>query len=245
MRNLFTGISAIAFALGLGLVSYHVHAQSDEAFQPGDEDAGKLLFRSAEWTATGLTCMHCHSDFNEKRTPDGLMRPASSLYNSGFRAWYNTWNRNTTLNLQEAIEACMVRWITEREEGKNSGVLPAPHHVRQVMAFLRSSEMVVESKAKPLEPMWVDAIPGDRLLMMGDPVVGVRIFRRSCATCHVSDGTGPAPSLVRNGYSRYQIAKKLRGIDNPGLKGLVMPAFPLDRLSDRELINVVAYVYGM
>lgn len=243
MRNLFTGISAIAFALGLGLAAYQAQAQREVSFQPGDEAAGKRLFRSAEWTATGLTCIHCHSDFNEKRTPDGQVRPASSLYNSGFRTLYNRWNRSTTPDLQEAIQACMVRWLTEREEGKNAGKPPAPHHVRQVMAYLRSSEMVVESKVKPLEPMWVDGIPGDRLLTMGDPVVGVRIFRRSCATCHVDDGSGPAPSLVRNGYSRYQIAKKLRGIDNPGLKGLVMPAFPLDRLSDRELINVVAYVF--
>ena len=63
--------------------------------------------------------------------------------------------------------------------------------------------------------------------------------------CHLSDGSGPGPSLVRNGYSRYQIAKKIRGIRNKGLKGLIMPRFPKVRLSDRELINVVAFVFQM
>ena len=63
--------------------------------------------------------------------------------------------------------------------------------------------------------------------------------------CHTRDGRGPAPNLLRNGLSRYQIAKKVRQVENKGLEGLVMPPFPKDRLSDRELINVVAFVYEM
>ena len=63
--------------------------------------------------------------------------------------------------------------------------------------------------------------------------------------CHLSDGSGPSMSLVRNGYSRYQIAKKIRGINNKGLDGLIMPRFPNARMSDREMINIIAFVYQM
>ncbi|MDP6039849.1 MAG: cytochrome c, partial [Candidatus Latescibacteria bacterium] len=196
-------------------------------------------------TATGLTCFHCHADFNEKKTPDGQVRPGHSLFNAGFRTLFHKWDRSKTPYLVDAIQTCTQRWITEREDEGTDGLEPARHHLRQLVAYLQSEALVQESKAKPIEPIWIDKLPVDRTLKAGDSSLGARVFRRSCQNCHLREGDGPAPSLVRNGYSRYQIAKKIRGIKNPGLDGLVMPSFPLDRLSDRELINVCAYVFQM
>ena len=163
---------------------------------------------------------------------------------SAFRTAFHTWDRKELNNLEDAISVCMIRWMTERSEG-NTGTDPATHHVRQLAAYLKSENLVQEQKAKPIEPMWTDKIPSDRQLKGGEANLGGRVFRRSCALCHSSDGSGPGPSLVRNGYSRYQIAKKIRGIENEGLDGLVMPSFPQDRLSDRELLNAVEFVYQM
>jgi mono/diheme cytochrome c family protein len=56
---------------------------------------------------------------------------------------------------------------------------------------------------------------------------------------------GGRSSLVRNGYSRYLIAKKVRALAAQGLNGLQMPGFAKDRISERELLNVVSYVYQM
>ena len=244
MQSVYLKLSMICILLGVGAVVGAVDPPTNAVYS-SDAVAGKKLFRSADWTATGLTCIHCHADFNEKKDPDGKVRPGHSLFNAGYRTAYNKWDREKTLSLDEAIWACMTRWITARQETGNVGVEPAQHHVRQLIAFLRSDEMVQDSKAKSIETMWIDQIPSDRMLKIGDVALGYRIFRRSCEGCHVSDGTGPAPSLVRNGYSRYHIAKKIRNMDNTGLNGLIMPAFQLDRLSDRELINVAAYVYQM
>ena len=83
------------------------------------------------------------------------------------------------------------------------------------------------------------------MLALGEAAFGGVVFRKSCLICHKDEGTGPAPSLVRNGYSRYQIAKKVRGLGTTGLNGLMMPPFSKDRLSDRQLLNVVAYVYQL
>lgn len=83
------------------------------------------------------------------------------------------------------------------------------------------------------------------MLTMGDSSLGSVVFRRSCEICHIHDGSGPAPSLIRNGFSRYQIGKKIRGLDNKGLRGIAMPPFSKDRLSDREMLNVVAFVYQL
>jgi len=239
--------SLVVLILGLCLAAWDIYAADDpvDVAQPGDAAAGKRLFRTDSWTATGLTCFHCHADFNEKKTPDGQIRPGHSLFNGGFRTMFFLWDRSKTSSLVKAVTGCMKRWITEREEEGTMGVDPARHHIRQIIAYLRSGPLAQEIKAKPIEPIWVDGLPSDRRLKAGDFSLGARIFRRSCQHCHLAEGDSPAPSLVRNGYSRYQIAKKIRGINNAGLDGLVMPAFPLDRLSDRELINVCAYVFQM
>lgn len=243
MRTLGTKIGVLCMLLGVTFGLWA--ADRNAAIDPNDVFVGKQMFRSAEWTATGLTCIHCHADFNEKKDPDGKVRPGHSLFNAGFRTIFNKWDRTTTHSLQDAIHACMTRWVTKRKVEGNVGEEPAQHHVRQLIAFLRSDALIQDSRAKSIEPMWIDQIPSDRMLKLGDIQLGFRVFRRSCEGCHLSNGKGPAPALEKNGYSRYHIAKKIRNIDNEGLEGLIMPAFPLDRLSDRDVINVAAYVFQM
>ena len=209
---------------------------------PGDIAAGKKLVHN--WTETGLTCYHCHADFNEKKESDDLLRCGHPLYNSGFRSEWHAWKGKVISSLDKAVEICMVRWMTQRDS-LGQGMPPAKHQVRQILSYLRSEGLSPERKSKSIMPMWSDRVPADDLLKAGDPNKGTPIFRRACLTCHPTDRSGPGPSLIRNGYSRYQIAKKIREIDNAGLNGLVMPPFPKDRLSDRQLINVVAFVYDL
>ncbi len=218
--------------------------------QMRDSAEGKALFhneKDKEWTATGLTCNHCHADFNEKdmnKRRDDHMRTGHMLYNSGHRSTFHAWDGRELASLQGVVTLCMERWMTARDS-TGSGKPAAKHHVRKILVYLQSEALSPERKSKPIKQMLTDELPGDRLLKVGDPGLGAAIFRRACMPCHASDGSGPAPSLVRNGYTRYQIAKKVRGIQNKGLNGLVMPPFARDRLSNRELINVVAFVYQM
>lgn len=218
---------------------------ADVPGQDGDILAGKRMFRSTEISETGLTCWHCHANFNEKKTPDDYVRPGHPMYNAGYRSGWHRWDGKPLQTLEEAIATCMTRWMTERhDKGYNGKPAPA-HRVRQLAAYLRSEEISPEQKSKPVEPIRDDKLPSDRMLALGDPAFGGAVFRQSCGICHKNDGTGPAPSLIRNGYSRYQIAKKVRGLGKRGLNGLMMPPFSKDRLSDRQLLNVVAYVYQM
>ncbi|MDP6779341.1 MAG: c-type cytochrome [Candidatus Latescibacteria bacterium] len=209
---------------------------------PGDIAAGKKLVHN--WTETGLACFHCHADFNEKKESDDLLRCGHPLYNVGFRSEWHAWKGKVVGSLDEAVEICMTRWMTHRDS-TGVGTPPAKHHLRQILAYLRSEGLSPERKSKGIIPMWAEKVPADDLLKVGDANKGTPIFRRACLPCHPTDRGGPGPSLIRNGYSRYQIAKKIREIDNSGLDGLVMPPFPKDRLSDRQLINVVAFVYEM
>ncbi len=206
---------------------------------------GKQLFRSTEISKTSLTCWHCHANFNEKKTPDDYVRPGHPMYNVGFRSGWSRWDQTPLPTLEDAISSCMTRWMTERRQEGYVGEDAPAHRVRQLAAYLRSEEISPEQKSKPLEPILDDKLPSVRMLGVGDPAFGGVVFRQSCGICHKLDGTGPAPSLVRNGYSRYQIAKKVRGLDKMGLNGLIMPSFSKDRLSDRQLLNIVAYIYQL
>ncbi len=49
---------------------------------------GRTLFHSPAVSTNGLACIHCHSDFDEKRERDGLLRAAHSLANSASRQTY-------------------------------------------------------------------------------------------------------------------------------------------------------------
>ncbi|MBS12446.1 MAG: hypothetical protein CME19_12675 [Gemmatimonadetes bacterium] len=207
--------------------------------------AGKRLFRSAEISETGLMCWHCHADFNEKKTPDSYVRPGHPMYNVGHKSKYRRWDGAPLQTIDDAIASCMIRWMTKRKPASYDGEPAQKHHVRQLVAYLQSEELSPEQKSKPLEPIVDDKMPSDRMLSLGDASFGGVVFRQSCGICHKTEGTGPAPSLIRNGYSRYQIAKKVRGLDEKGLNGLRMPLFSKDRLSDRQLLNVVAYVYQL
>jgi cytochrome c553 len=213
--------------------------------QDTEVEAGKRLFRSGEISETGLTCWHCHSNFNEKKTPDDYVRPGHHMYNAGFRSEYQRWDGEPVDTLDDAISTCMIRWMTARKERGYDGEPPGAHRVRQLKAYLRSEEISPEQKSKPIEPHRDENLPSDRMLALGDPAFGGAVFRQSCQICHKTDGTGPGPSLVRNGYSRYQISKKIRGLDKKGLNHLIMPPFSKDRLSDRQMLNVLAYVYQM
>ncbi len=213
--------------------------------QDADIVAGKRQFRSRDGSATGLTCWHCHADFNEKKTPDQYVRPGHPMYNVGFRAQFQAWDGKPLRSLEDAVATCLERWLTDRTEDSLTGVEAPVHRVRQLAAYLRSEDLSPEGKSKAVEPMRAETLPGDRMLTLGDSTLGTAVFRRSCEICHIHDGSGPAPSLIKNGFSRYQIGKKIRGIENRGLRGLAMPPFSKDRLSDREMLNVIAYVYQL
>ena len=213
--------------------------------QDADLVAGKRLFRSTEISATGLTCWHCHANFNEKKTPDDYVRPGHPMYNVGFRSQFRKWDGKPLQKLEDAIATCLSRWLTKRKGKGYDGEPPTAHRLRVLAAYLKSEELSPEQKSKPIEPILDDKLPSDRMLALGDSAFGGIVFRQSCGICHKTEGTGPAPSLVRNGYSRYQIAKKIRGLGKKGLDGLMMPPFSKDRLSDRQLLNVVSYVYQL
>lgn len=243
-----------------------------------DAKEGRKAYRRAHWTTTGLTCIHCHADFNEKKDPlDAKVRPAHPLYNSAHRAIWRDYRGENILDLKLAIKVCIDTWIVKpdtaamradsiradslrkaeaklkrQRRGKKPVELPPPDTtafkpawnytkiVADIAAYLE--EISPEAQSKPIEVVRTETIPSDLALQQGNPARGKIIYERSCSICHAS---GPAPSLYRNGYTMRQIARKVRGLSPEGIAGVIMPAFSLDRLSNLDLVDVVAYVVRM
>ncbi|WP_396330826.1 c-type cytochrome [Burkholderia anthina] len=95
----------------------------------------------------------------------------------------------------------------------------------------------------------------DPALPVNDPArAGQRLFVTQCLACHRLDGAGsshagPDLNTPMNPVDYFQPAALRRYIRNPASvrdwPGRVMPAFPPDQLSDRELDQIVAYLTYM
>lgn len=263
----------------------HPKAVKKEAPKPveivPDAKEGRKAYRRAYWTTTGLTCIHCHADFNEKKDPlDTKLRPGHTLYDSAHRAIWRDYRGENILDLKLAMKVCIDTWIVKpdtaamradsiradslkKAEAKlkklkrgrklvkseetpppdTTNVSPVWDYVRivaDIAAYLE--EISPEAQSKPIDVSRTQTLLGDLVLQQGNPARGKVIYERSCSICHAN---GPAPSLYRNGYTPRQIAKKVRGLSPEGIAGVLMPAFSLDRLTNLELVDVVAYVVRM
>ena len=69
MRVLIAIVGATAI-LVLALAGIREGDAQDVLPVPGDAAAGKRLFHDTDWSATRITCIHCHADFNEKNGTD-------------------------------------------------------------------------------------------------------------------------------------------------------------------------------
>ena len=57
----------------------------------GQASSGRQLFYSSALSTNGLSCAHCHADFDEAKQNDGRIRAAHSLYNGARRVTW--WGR--------------------------------------------------------------------------------------------------------------------------------------------------------
>ena len=178
MRNLLV---VVMFLAGISLlVGTTILAQGSRS-RERDIQEGKMLFHWKD-SPTGIACIHCHADFNEKKEPDAHVRPAHPLFNGGFRAEWQSWDGRKIKTLDLAISTCMQRWITER--GEDGGKTPAKHQIRQLKAYLKSDKLSPEKKSKPIEPNFTKKLPRESALGWEIQNWGPR-----CSASHVSYAT--------------------------------------------------------
>ena len=229
-RFLWSTFLAAAVLAGCG-------SSSDDTTDGADPDGpidGELMFLEPQPGANTLACGHCHGVDNPE--PDGVRRPGHSIRDAAVRTSFKNGQLDSLL---DAVNVCRTEWMAA----------PAFDGTEPVwLALLEYLESLAPEGPGQAVPFDVVAPPADPT--GGDPEAGRDLFNSSCIVCHGLDGIGTerAPIITGIGLSPEYIARRIRtsGLEDSivydDLTGGRMPFWAADRLSDKELLDIVAYV---
>lgn len=218
----------------------------------GTAAEGRILFHSPSLSTNGLSCIDCHSDFNEQREPDGLKRAGHPLYNATLRATF--WGQQEAdpdryLNIGDASVVCVEHFMQNRDK------LTA-RQVESLYEYLKSRS------PRPLTDPLALAPAADKTGQYlghdgGDRIRGRELFYAACHVCHPNTEKGIGAALPRDKDPAFY-ARKVREGDGLGavLSGLdanayvleagrFMPFFGADRLTKDELRHIIAYLRSL
>lgn len=231
-------VSLVGSLVGcLGLASLSACTDSDPNVVDGtgaELSKGEALYREPIADGNSFTCATCHA--LREPTADGLRRPAHPLADATRRP---NWKNGQLDDMREAVNSCLQEWMNADPWAADDDRWLALHDYLDAQAQV--------SEATPLR-FEIVTPPAD--LSGGDSTVGQLTFNESCAVCHGQDGTGTnqAPPVTGAGYPREYTAQRVRTSGRsdspiyPGLSGGIMPFWAGDRLSDAELLDLVAYL---
>jgi mono/diheme cytochrome c family protein len=230
---------ALFVALVLGMVA--AGCGSDGPSGPaGSLDGGALgegeaLDREPLEEGNSFACATCHA--LSEPAADALRRPGHPIGNATRRSSYK--NGQLT-DMREAVNTCLTEWMNASAWSEGDPRWSA------LFDFLDEQATMDEAPDVTIE---VVSPPSD--LTGGDPERGRATFNGSCTVCHGENasGTTRAPALGGAPLDREYIARRVRTSgrqESPtydGLTGGIMPFWAADRLSDDELLDVVAYLH--
>ena len=181
-----------------------------------------------------FSCATCHA--LHEPADDGLRRAGHPIGNATRRS---TYKNGAFEELRDAVNVCVTEWM--RAEGLEED----DARWTALEAFLDAQAEVDEE-----DPLDFAIVAPPSVLIGGDAVAGMLAFNASCASCHGAGAAGAAegPSLIGGGLDNETIARRVRTSGSTtsraygGLTGGQMPFWSEGRLSDSELLDVVAFV---
>ena len=219
----------------------------------GTSEAGRRLFYSPAISTNGLSCAHCHTDFNEKTHNDGLIRAGHSLFNAYYRTTW--WGKNPEspdayATIDEAAVVCVLHYM------RNKDKLTAQQQL-DLRAYLKSISRRVLETPLALAPA-ADPTGEYKGFEGGNRLSGKELFYAACHSCHPNGNAGIAPKpLARDQKPAYYarviregdgLGSVLSGIDPNAYifkDGRFGPFFGADRLSDAEIRDIIAYIKSL
>jgi len=196
--------------------------------------AGKGYYYRA-WGDSCYSCIYCHANFDEDKLDDGYWRPGSSLWNSAARtSYYNgAYSGEGSLPLARSVNTCVVAFL------QTDALNLADERMQALLAYIRS--ISPDDTASPVKITRATKAPE----MDGDPRRGEKLFAASCVLCHRDKGI--LPKLGFKADSALVLAK-IRGMKVPdNARGEFedgyppMPFFSMERLSDQQVADILAY----
>ncbi|MBI4819815.1 MAG: c-type cytochrome [Deltaproteobacteria bacterium] len=205
-----------------------------------DVARGRQLFHDGGLGRSGFSCASCHSTVaDESKEGDGLLRAGHTLFGAAKRPhWRGDTRRSAYKDVGAAMDACVDVFMGTQ--------LGAPDK-RALVGFITS---ISPKSASP-----ISIVPGleaskdykrDKYAN-GDPSRGRVLFFRACHSCHPGGDQGLGPALF--GATSEAAAMWIR--EGNGLlrgkrtKDGHSPFFGRDRLSDKEVADIGAFVESL
>lgn len=239
-----------AFAALTLLLLVDAQAQSSPRSSPAQ---GRILFHSPSISTNGLSCAHCHADFDERRNDDGRIRAAHSLANSANRLTWWGQELEDPDRYQDIAHAGIVCVVTFMLNPKK---LTAQELV-DLQAYLKSINRRPELAALTIAP-GADPTGDYAGFEGGDKIVGRGLFFAACHACHPNGNDGIAPVGIPRDKAPSFYARKIREGNGMGAKyaginpdaydpaaGEYMPFFGLDKLANQEIRDIIAYIKSL
>lgn len=242
----------VGLAAGLSLVLWFLLPVSAQMTMTGSAAEGRRLFHAPTLGTNGLSCAHCHADFDEERQDDGLIRAGHSLYNAAAReTWWGKDPKrpNAYRQIASAAVVCL-------EHYQRSATRLSAQQTMDLQAYLEA--ITHRPERAPLSVFPAGDLSGayeghgDGNRLDGQP-----LFMAACHACHPNGGAGIGPAIPRDRDPAFY-ARKVREGDGLGAvltgidpdaydpaAGLFMPFFGADRLSQRQLRDIIAYIRSL
>ena len=211
---------------------------------PQDEDdsvnetmanrSGLQLFTEPHTDGNAFACSSCHA--LEEPAQDGIRRAGHQVGDAFKRP---TFKNGQLTSLLDAVNSCRTEWMNA-----------TPFATTQPAWTSLSSYLEEAAVSRDANTLTFEIVSPPTGLTGGDADEGMRIFNSSCSICHGTNavGTTRAPAISGTSLSRQAIAGRIRTSGSTqsdvydGLTGGKMPFFASDRLSDSELIHILAYL---
>ena len=218
----------------------------------GQASSGRQLFYSSALSTNGLSCAHCHADFDEGKQNDGRIRAAHSLYNGAGR---DTWwgeapeQPDSFPNMAAAALICIEDYMRSPQKLTAQQLLDLQKYLEHITKRPVSSPQAIAPAADK-----TGLYPG---FEGGNKFKGRDYFYAACHSCHPNGNKGIAPAVPRDREPAFY-AKKIRegnglgavlsGLDPNAYdrrSGLFMPFFGADRLDNEKISDIIAYINSL
>ncbi|MCG8414095.1 MAG: DM13 domain-containing protein [Pseudomonadales bacterium] len=216
---------------------FDVCLQADAESVVNNGRYGAAVYTTPLSSGSTFSCSSCHAMTEEDGfASDGFRRPGHPLKNANLRTSYKNGQFTEFL---DAVNTCVTEWMnsTALEETDTDWI--------NLLNWLQD-----QNDSDSAELVEVDIVEPPVNVVGGDVENGRDLFNTRCIVCHGFDGEGTqlAPKITGFDLSLEYIAQRTRtsGLTDSstysGLTGGVMPFWGSNRLSDPELLDIVAFV---
>ncbi len=247
---LFAARARTAFACAAILLAVPSLAQMT---MRGTSEAGRRLFYSPTLSTNGLSCAHCHADFDEATHDDGQIRAGHSLFNAYYRTTW--WGKDPEApdayaTIDEAAVVCVLHYMRNKDKLTAQQQLDLRAYLKAISNRVMRTPLALAAAA--------DQTGEYKGFEGGNRISGKELFYAACHSCHPNGNAGIAPQpLARDREPAYYarviregdgLGSVLSGIDPNAYRfkdGRFGPFFGADRLTDAQIRDIIAYIQSL